>query len=85
MAIFYYAEITYHSGDKVTIVHRGKEPTKATMRFLSPIAASILVGDPLPQDKQELYGKAEEAAEERRRNGWHPRMDESEEGDDGDD
>jgi len=50
MADYYYATITYHSGDKVRVVHRGKIPTKATMRLLGPIAACIEIGEPVPPE-----------------------------------
>lgn len=50
MPDYYYATVTYHSGDKVRLVHRGKVPTKATMKLLAPMAACIEVGEPVPPE-----------------------------------
>lgn len=85
MAEYFYATITYHSGDKVTLVHKGKVPTKATMELLAPIAACIEIGDPLPPDKQGEYERLAEAVEARNRHDWHPQMDVPEGEGDGDD
>lgn len=50
MGDYYYATITYLSGDKVRLVHKGKVPTKATMELLAPIAACIEVGEEVPAE-----------------------------------
>jgi len=75
MAVYFYATVTYHSGDKVRLVHRGKEPTPATMALLAPIAASIEVGEPLPLEKQQEYERLAGAVAARNRHDWHPQMD----------
>ena len=50
MADFFYATITYPSGDTVRLVHKGREPTKATMRFLGRIGALFTIGEPVPAE-----------------------------------
>ena len=50
MAVYYYATITYLSGEKVRVVHKGKVPTKGTMALLAPIAACIEVGEEVPPE-----------------------------------
>uniref|UniRef100_A0A6M3LVX2 Uncharacterized protein n=1 Tax=viral metagenome TaxID=1070528 RepID=A0A6M3LVX2_9ZZZZ len=75
MADYYYAIVTYHSGDKVRLVHKGKEPTPATMALLAPIGAFIEICEPLPSEKQGQYREVEEAHATACRVGWHPQMD----------
>jgi len=58
MAEYFYATVTYRSGDKVCLVHKGREPTKATMALLGRIGAIIEVGEPVPQEKAEAAEKA---------------------------
>lgn len=81
---YFYATITYHSGDKVRLVHKGKHPTKATMALLAPIAACIEVQEPLSPEKQEEYARLAEAQEVWNRRDWHPQMDVPEGEEDGD-
>jgi len=75
MADYYYATVDYHSGDKVRLVHRGKEPTKATMALLGRIDAIFEIGEPVPQEVAETADKASAAIAGDRRAGWHPQMD----------
>lgn len=75
MAEYFYATVTYHSGDKVGLVHKGREPTKATMALLGRIGATIEVGEPVPQQKAEAAEKASAAIEGDRRAGWNPQLD----------
>ncbi|MBA7706355.1 hypothetical protein ES703_115207 [subsurface metagenome] len=75
MADYYYATVTYHSGDKVRVVHKGREPTKATRKVLGRMGATFELGEPVPQEKAEQIERtfAAIAAEHRLR--WHPQMD----------
>lgn len=50
MAEFYYATITYASGDKVRVVHKGPDPTRYTLKFLRRIGASIEVLGRVPAE-----------------------------------
>lgn len=75
MADYYYAIITYHSGDKVRLVHKGKVPTPATMTLLAPIGATIEICEPLPLEKQQEYEGLAEAVAASNRYDWHPQMD----------
>ena len=75
MADYYYATITYHSGDKVRLIHRGREPAKATMRLLGKIGAIFEIGEPVPQEVAEAAAKARAVIAGDRRAGWHPQMD----------
>jgi len=75
MAEYFYATVTYHSGDKVSLVHKGRKPTKATMALLRRMGASIEVGGPVPQETAADAEKASAAMAGDRRAGWHPQMD----------
>lgn len=75
MADYYYATITYWSGDKVRLVHKGREPTKATMTLLGKIGAIFEIGEPLPEEKANQARDAVTAIALGRRAGWHPQMD----------
>jgi len=75
MAAYFYATVTYRSGEKVRLVHKGREPTKATMALLGKIGAIFEIGEPLPQEKVEQYMDASTAIAIGRRAGWHPQMD----------
>jgi len=75
VADYYYAIVTYHSGDKVGLVHKGRAPTRATMALLGRIGACIEIGEALPPEKQEAYGRIQESHEVACRAGWHPQMD----------
>jgi len=75
MADYYYATITYRSGDKVRLIHKGHEPTKATMRLLGRIGALIMIGGPVPQETAQDAEKASAGIDGDRRAGWHPQMD----------
>lgn len=61
MEQFYYATITYPSGDEVRLVHMGREPTKGTMRLLGRIGAIFEIGDEAPADVQREAGIAVDA------------------------
>lgn len=75
MAAYYYATITYHSGDKVRLVHEGTEPTEATMALLGRIGASIEVQERLAPVEEGKYQESEAAHDKACRAGWHPQMD----------
>lgn len=47
---YHYATILYPSGDRARVVHKGAEPTRATMALLRRINASIEVGEQVPAD-----------------------------------
>lgn len=75
MADYYYATITYPSGDKVRLVHKGHEPTRATMRFLGRMGAIFMIGGPVPPETAEAAERASRGIDGDRRAGWHPQMD----------
>ena len=82
MAEYFYATVTYHSGDKVRLVHKGREPTKATMKLLGRVGAIFEIGEPVPQETAAAAEKASAALAAGQRAGWHPRLDVPEADDD---
>lgn len=85
MAEYYYATLLYHSGDKRRLVHKGKEPSKATMKLLGRIGASIEVQERLSPVEEGKYHEADVAHEKARSYAWQPALGEPEGDDDGDD
>lgn len=75
MGDYFYATITYPSGGKVRVIHRGREPTRHTMRFLGRIGASIELGEPVPAPTAQDAERASAGIDRARRAGRHPRTD----------
>lgn len=75
MAEYFYATITYPSGEKVRVIHKGREPTKATMRVLGRMGAIFELDEPVPADVGRMAEIATAGIAGDRRAGWHPQMD----------
>jgi len=75
MADYYYANVIYPSGEKVRVVHKGREPTKATMKVLDRMGAIFELGEPVPPETAEAAAKTFAAIARDNRAGWHPQMD----------
>lgn len=75
MADYYYAYVVYPSGDKVRVVHKGREPTKATMKVLGRMGAIFELGEPVPPETAKAAAKTFGAIARDNRAGRHPQTD----------
>jgi len=74
MADYYYAYVIYPSGDKVRVVHKGREPTKATMKVLGRMGAIFELGEPVPPETAKAVAKTFAGIAADRRLDWHPQL-----------
>lgn len=82
MGEYYYATLTYSSGEKVRVVHRGPVVHHSTKRMLVKSGFTLEVEERLPPEKEQEYEFVGRQITAEKRFGWHPEMDVPEDGDD---
>lgn len=82
MAEYYYATVTYSSGEKVRVVHKGQEVHPSMKRSFARSGITLEVGERLPPEKEQEYALVGQQIVSTKGLGWHPEMDVPEEDDD---
>lgn len=82
MAEYYYATLTYSSGEKVRVVHKGQVVHPAMKRWFAKSGMALEVEERLPPDKEREYELVSHQIASIKGLDWHPQMDVPEDDDD---